>query len=104
VTVDQRDSLRDMARELVAAEADAAFVVSPLGETGIVTARGDITVVAGAWAIRFAADAVRTVRGRALEGVERFVVDATSPPPTRTRPLLQISGVTLESASCSPSR
>jgi hypothetical protein len=40
-----------VARELVAGEADAALVVSPLGEVGIVTARDVVTVVAAGGAV-----------------------------------------------------
>jgi signal-transduction protein with cAMP-binding, CBS, and nucleotidyltransferase domain len=72
VTVEQHDSLRDVARELVAGEADAALVVSPLGEVGIVTARDVVTVVA-------AGGAVDGEQVRGAMSVDLVVVDADEP-------------------------
>ena len=45
LAVEQHDSLRDVARELIAADTDAAIVRGPVGEVGIVTER-DVVVVA----------------------------------------------------------
>lgn len=46
LTVEQHDSLRDVARELLAADADAAIVCGPVGEVGIVTERDVVAVAA----------------------------------------------------------
>lgn len=50
-TVEPHDSLRAVARELVAGEADAALVVGPIGELGIVTPRDVVVVVAAGDAV-----------------------------------------------------
>ena len=51
VTVERHDALRDVARDLVAGAADAALVVSPVGEVGIVTARDIVAAVAAGGAV-----------------------------------------------------
>ena len=64
ITVEQHDILRDVARDLVAGTADAALVVGPIGEVGIVTARDIVSVVAAGGAVE--GDQVRGVMSAEL--------------------------------------
>ena len=72
VAVERHDALRDVARDLAAGAADAALVVSPIGEVGIVTARDIVAVVA-------AGGAVEDEQVRGAMSSELVTADADAP-------------------------
>jgi signal-transduction protein with cAMP-binding, CBS, and nucleotidyltransferase domain len=72
ITVEQHDILRDVARDLLAGTADAALVVGPIGEVGVVTAHDIVSVVA-------AGGAVEGEQVRGVMSVELIRVAADEP-------------------------